>query len=96
MPCQVVEYDDLITYPKVADGGVTLRAGDLVSIRSRGENRLARVTKVGSVRIETEYTTVSASIHAARFGRKPTITRKPVSLDDPWLRFVRREQRVIR
>lgn len=76
--------------PKVSDLDFTLRPGDIVAIDSRGRKRLARVTKVGPVRVQTEYTTESAIQTADRYGGELAVTRKPVALDDAFLRFAER------
>jgi hypothetical protein len=50
----------------------TPRAGDTVVIHSRGRWRTAMATKVGRVRVATEYSTEAGGF----------VTRKAVTLDD--------------
>jgi hypothetical protein len=90
MPCRTVDFSEWSKMTRVRDLSFSLRRGDLVVLRSRGSMRLARVTKVGRVRVETEYTTEAARREADRYGHAPTVTRKSVPMDDDWLRFAGR------
>jgi hypothetical protein len=92
-PCHTVEFNEFKNMPRVRDLTFVLRSGDLVVIRSRGTMRLAKVTKVGRIRIATEYTTEGALRDAARYGSRPVITRKSVAMDDDFLRFAERPTR---
>lgn len=90
IPSHVTTYEERAAMPRVRDLDFKLRPGDFVVLRSRGEHRIARVTKVGRVRVHTEYTTESALREALRANRPPTVTRKSVPMDDDWLRFAGR------
>lgn len=91
MPCAVMEWIEWSACPRVRDlAPGTVRLGDLVTIRSCGENRLARVTKVGRTHLWTEYTTETAVDAARKHGRAATVTRKSVAFDDDFLRYVGR------
>jgi hypothetical protein len=90
MPARALPYEEWVKLPRVKDLDRPPRVGDLVSIRSRGAHRLARVTKVGRTRIYTEYTTESALRVAERDRRGPAVTRKSADMEDPWLRWVSR------
>lgn len=90
LPARTVEFDEFAKMPRVRDLGFDLRVGDLVVLRSRGANRLARVSKVGTARVYTEYTTEAALRESRKYGGSLTVTRKPVRLDDDYLRFAGR------
>lgn len=88
-PARTVDYEEWSQMPRLRDV-VRIRVGDLVVIRSRGAMRLARVTKVGTARVHTEYTTESALRAAEKDGLPVTITRKPVRIDDDFIRYAGR------
>lgn len=90
IPCHVPEFSEWAEMPRVRDLTHRVRVGDLVVLRSRGSMRLARVTKVGTQRLYTEYTTESAKAHAAKYGHL-TVTRKSVRMDDDFLRYAGKE-----
>jgi hypothetical protein len=90
MPARALPYEEWVKLPRVKDLDRKPSVGDLVAIRSRGLDRLARVTKVGRTRLYTEYTTESALRDAERFGTSPVVTRKSADMEDPWLRYVGR------
>lgn len=81
----------------VGSGAVRLtdppRVGQVILIRSRGAWRPARVTKVGRVNVQTEYTTEGALRDAARWNQQPVITRKPFPWDEAYgLPTINREE----
>ncbi len=90
---RVADWEDYSRMPRVSDIDFKLRIGDIVVLDSRGRMRYARVTKVNPTRVLTEYATETAMRDAAKYGTRPTVTRKPVRLDDVKLRFAERPKK---